>query len=359
MHTPLHAPRASHGLHDCAHLPQRPPCRKRSAKLPYPAPLLLPHLLIKRGIRQAARGIEPTPPGVSPTPPDSDLPRARLRAWLRRRAQRSRRWLPLALPGRSQPGKLVPGRVIVPCLREPAGGCRVAVLEGRRRGLRLTKRRAARGSRRPLSAPPLARYARFRPGVWPRRTDHGPVGGRDRRHAQRCDIVLAHTMGSLRSRPEANADPHAAWLLTTVACLLPPPPPIVRLGRGPTALGIAQPPPPQTAARPCRGLIREWQHRQAACHRTAGAGQPGGGGEAQGPPPPERPYGLRVIRHGLTTRGSGLSAVRWGCGAFFFRPRSRCLWRVRGPQALPGRLRGPAHAASSGRCSWRKSVCGA
>jgi hypothetical protein len=29
------------------------------------------------------------------------------------------------------------------------------------------------------------------------------------------------------------------------------------------------------------------------------------------------PYGIRVIRNGLTKRGYGLSAVRWICGAFF------------------------------------------
>src|SRR4029434_2382373 len=123
MHTPIHAPRSSHVLPSCEHLPQLTPFLKRSATLPSPAPLLLPHLMIKRVIRPAARGIENTQHVVSPTHPDIDIHRARLRALLRRREKRSRRGLPLALPVRSQPGKLLPGSVIVQCSGAPAGGC--------------------------------------------------------------------------------------------------------------------------------------------------------------------------------------------------------------------------------------------
>ena len=176
--------------------------------------------------------------------------RARRRALLRRREQRSRRLLHLALTVRSQPGKLVPGSVIVPCMLEHAGGLMFDVIDGRRLGMRLTKRRDASVYIRTLIAHNLARHARFRHGVWQLRTDNGPVGLRDRRHGQRFDILLAQTMVSIRSRTEANADNHEAFLLTNVDGMIHHPHPIVSLCLGPTALVRAQPQQPQTAARP-------------------------------------------------------------------------------------------------------------
>jgi len=130
------------------------------------------------------------------------------------------------------------------------------VIDGRRLGRRLTKRRDASGYISTLLAHNLARHARLRHGVLPLRTDNGPVGWRDRRYGQRFDILLAQTMVAIRSRPEANADHHEAFLLTNVDCMSHHPHPIVSLGLGPTELVIAQPHQPQTAARPCRGLLR-------------------------------------------------------------------------------------------------------
>jgi hypothetical protein len=158
--------------------------------------------------------------------------------------------LHLALTVRSQPGKLLPGSVIVQCMLEHAGGLMFDVLDGRRLGMRLTKRRDASVYIRTLIAHNLARHARFRHGVWQLRKDNGPVGWRDRRHGQRFDILLAQTMVSIRSRTEANADNHEAFLLTNLDCMIHNPHPIVSLCLGPTELVIAQPQQPQTAARP-------------------------------------------------------------------------------------------------------------
>jgi hypothetical protein len=198
MHTPIPAPRSYHVLHYFDHLHQLTPCLKRSATLPYPAQLLLQHLLIKRVIRQAARGIEHTQHVVSPTPQDIDMHIARLRALLRRREKRERRLLHLALTVRSHPGKLVPGSVIVQFMLKHAGGFMFDGIDGRRLGMRLTKRRDAGVSIRTLIAHNLARHARFRHGVLQLRKDNGPVGLRDRRYGQRFDILLAQTMVSIR-----------------------------------------------------------------------------------------------------------------------------------------------------------------
>jgi hypothetical protein len=117
---------------------------------------------------------------------------------LRRREKRQRRLLHLELTLRCQPGKLLPGSVILQCMFEHAGGFMFDVIDGRCLGMRLTKRLDAGVQIRTLIANNLARHARFCHGLLQLLKDNVAVGLFHRRYGQRFDILLAQTIGSIR-----------------------------------------------------------------------------------------------------------------------------------------------------------------